>query len=214
MARYVEYVNREEWLASRIQTLGASEVASAMGMGFTSQLNLWKEKTGRKPHADLSANERVQYGAAAEEHLRGLFALQFKDKYQVEYHAYRVYHHAKHDFLTATLDGELTRLEDGKHGIWECKTAWIMSKRDEEQWADNSIPQHYFVQVLEQLGVAGFDFVVIQAQLIFSDGHSEIRQYYIERDEVEGDIVYVEGKAVEFWGYVTSDKQPSVDLEL
>lgn len=214
MANYVEYPNREEWLASRIHTLGASEVASAMGMGFTSQLDLWKEKTGRKPHADLTENKRVQYGTEAEEHLRALFALQFRDKYQVEYHAFRVYHHEKYDFLTATLDGKLIRLADGKYGILEIKTAWIMSKRDLEQWENNSIPNHYYLQVLAQLNATGFDFVVLVAQLIFDDHHSEIQQYYIERDEVEDDIAHVEGKAVEFWGYVTSDKQPPTSLTL
>ena len=214
MANYVEYANREEWLASRIQTLGASEVASAMGMGFISQLELWKEKTGRKPRTDLSNNARVTYGTYAEAPLRELFSLQFHDKYQVEWHPYRVYHHEKHDFLTATLDGQLTRIADGKHGILEVKTAWIMSKRDLEQWENNSIPNHYFAQAVEQLGVTGFDFVVLQAQLIFDDGHSEIRQYYIERNEVEDDIAHVEEKAVKFWGYVTSDKQPPTTITL
>lgn len=214
MANYVEYANRKEWLVSRQHTLGASEVASAMGMGFISQLDLWKEKTGRKPHNDLSANERVQYGTKAENHLRALFALQYADKYAVEYHGFRVYHHAKYDFLTATLDGELTRLADGKHGILEIKTAWIMSKRDLEQWENNSIPQHYYVQVVDQLNVTGFDFAVLTAQLIYQDGKSDIRQYFIERDEVESDIAYVEGEAVKFWGYVTSDRQPPVTLEL
>lgn len=212
MSNYTEYANRQEWLANRIHTLGASEVASALGMGFVSQLDLWKEKTGRKLHADLTENERVQYGTAAEEHLRGLFALQFKDKYDVEYHAYRVYRHEKYAFLTATLDGELLRKADGKHGILEVKTAWIMSKRDLEQWENNSIPQHYFVQVCDQLGVTGFDFVVLQAQLIFQDGKSEIRQYYIERDEVQDEIAYVKQEAVKFWGYVTSGKQPPTIL--
>lgn len=214
MSNYTEYANREEWLANRIHTLGASEVASALGMGFVSQLDLWKEKTGRKARTDLSENERVQYGTAAEEHLRGLFALQFKDKYDVEYHAYRVYQHEKYDFLTATLDGELFRKADGKHGILEVKTAWIMSGRDLEQWENNSIPQHYFVQICDQLGVTGFDFVVLQAQLIFQDGKSEIRQYYIERDEVQDEIAYVEQEAVKFWGYVTSGKQPPTVLEI
>lgn len=214
MSNYTEYANREEWLAGRQHTLGASEVASALGMGFVSQLDLWKEKTGRKARTDLSENERVQYGTAAEEHLRGLFALQFKDKYDVEYHAYRVYRHEKYEWLTCTLDGEFFRKADGKHGILEVKTAWIMSKRDLEQWENNSIPQHYFVQVCDQLGVTGFDFVVLQAQLIFQDGKSEIRQYYIERDEVQDEIAYVEQQAVKFWGYVTSGKQPPTTLTL
>lgn len=214
MARYIEYANRQEWLASRQNTLGASEVASAMGQGYVSQLDLWKEKTGRKEHTDLSNNERVRYGTYAEAPLRELFSLQFHYVYEVEWHPYRVYHNEKCDYLTATLDGELTRKSDGKHGILEVKTAWIMSKRDLEKWENNSLPQNYYLQLLHQLNVTGFDFVVLVAQLIFPDGKSEIRQYYIERDEVEDDIAYVQEQAVKFWQYVTSDKQPPVTLEL
>lgn len=214
MARYVEYANRQEWLASRQNTLGASEVASAMGQGYVSQLDLWKEKTGRIPHNDLSGNKRVVYGTFAEAPLRELFSLQFHDIYEVEWHPYRVYHNDKYDYLTATLDGELTRKADGKHGILEVKTAWIMSKRDLDKWENNSIPQNYYVQICEQLGTTDFDFVVLFAQLLLPDNKSEIRPYFIERNEVENDIAYVEEQAIKFWQYVTSDKQPPVTWEL
>lgn len=76
------------------------------------------------------------------------------------------------------------------------------------------IPNHHYVQVCDQLGVTDFDFVVLQSQLIFQDGHSEIRQYYIERDEAESDIAYVQSEAVKFWGYVTSGKHPPTILEI
>ena len=157
---YIEWENREAWLKARRKTLGASEVASAIGMGFNSPIAVWQEKVGRREPKDLSTNERVQYGIQAEEHIRALFELQHKSEYSVEYHAFRVYHHAKYSFLTATLDGELIRLEDNAHGIWECKTTWIMSKADLERWDNNSIPQHYFIQVCDQLAVTRFDFVV------------------------------------------------------
>lgn len=209
-----EYPNRLEWLAARRSSLGASEVASVVGEGFSSALELWKEKRGLIEHPDLSTNPRVAYGTAAEEYLRALFALQFDGTYTVEYHPYRVYKNVRYPFLTATLDGELMRESDGKHGIWECKTAWIMSKADLDRWGNNSIPQHYYCQVCQQLGVTEFDFVVLTAQLIFTDGHSEIRHYTIERAEVENDIKFVQGEAVKFWRYVESGKQPPQRLTL
>ncbi len=211
---YIEWNSRETWLKARRKTLGASEVASAIGMGFNSPIVVWEEKVGKREPKDLSTNERVQYGIQAEEHIRVLFELQHKNDYSVEYHAFRVYHHEQHSFLTATLDGELTRLEDNAHGIWECKTAWIMSKADLERWDNNLIPQHYFIQVCEQLNVTGFDFVVLTAQLIFPDGKSEIRHYTIERKEVESEIEYITQKAVEFWKYVETDKRPPQTLTL
>lgn len=206
--KYNEYKDRAEWLAARNNSLGASEVASAIGMGFNSPLELWKEKTGKTEKSDLSDNGRVAYGIEAEEHIRALFALQFGDKYAVEYNPYRVYKHDKYDFLTATLDGELVRKADNKRGIWECKTAWIMSKNDLDKWADNGIPQHYYCQVCEQLSVTGYDFVVLSAQLIFMNGNSEIRHYTIERSEAEDDIKYIEAEAIKFWQYVKRGKCP------
>lgn len=214
MAEYIEFLNREEWLKSRINFLGASEIANAMGIGYETPLNLWKEKTGRKEHTDLSANTRVKYGTEAEEHIRALFALQHKDEYAIEYHAFRVYRHDKYSFLTATLDGELTRLADKSKGVWECKTAWLLSKADMQKWGNNSIPQNYYVQVCEQLAVTNYKFAVVTAQLIMPDGNSEIRHYQIERDEIENDIKYTQQEAVKFWAYVMSDKEPPQKLKL
>lgn len=214
MPKYKEYSNREEWLQARTKTIGASETASALGMGFNSQLDLWREKTGRKEHSDLSANSRVQYGTQAEEHIRALFALQNESKYKVEYHEFRVYEHDKYPYMTCTLDGELERLEDGKHGILEIKTAWIKSKNDLLNWENNSIPQHYYCQICQQLAVTGYDFAILYAQLIFSDGKSELRPYLIERGEVLADIEYVEQEVTKFWGYVEKDTQPPTTLTL
>ena len=59
---YIEWKNREEWLNARRKTLGASEVASAIGMGFNSPIVVWEEKVGKREPKDLSTNERVQYG--------------------------------------------------------------------------------------------------------------------------------------------------------
>ena len=147
--QYKEYPNREEWLQARKNSLGASEVASAMGMGFETQLDLWKEKTETQPHKSLDDNERVNYGTQAEEHIRALFELKNKDKYKVEYFPFRIYQSKENPFMTCTLDGELTRLVDGKKGGWEGKTAWIMSSQELSEW-DNRIPDKYFIQVLPQ----------------------------------------------------------------
>lgn len=213
MNKYTEYPNREAWLNARNKTLGASEVASALGMGFATPFDLWREKTGRAPHSDLSDNERVRYGSKAETHLRSLFELQFCGEYEVEYNAYRVYRHADFDFLTCTLDGELIRLSDGVKGVWECKTAKIQRKSDLDEW-NGRIKQAYYVQICEQLVVTGYDFAVVTAQLILPDGNSEIRHYTIERSEIENDIEYVKNEAVKFWRYVQNDTKPPLKLTL
>lgn len=215
MSNYVDYPNREEWLKGRENTLGASEVACVLGVGFQPAVDLWKVKTGRVNPKDLSENARVKYGTEAEEYLRALFSIKNADKYKVEYFPYRTYIHAKYPFLHATLDGELTRLSDGKKGIWECKTVWITSAKILDDWSGR-IPDKYYVQVCDQLAVTGYDFAVVTVELIFPDGDSEIRNIPIDRTEqVENDIRYVETEAVRWWNeYVVKEKKPPIKMTL
>ena len=215
MANYIDYPNREEWLKGRIKSLGASEVACVLWEGFDPATELWKEKTGRKQRKDFSNDKRVEYGTNAEDYLRSLFALKHKDKYKVEYFPYRTYIHEKYPFLHATLDGELVKLESGKRGVWECKTVWVMSRKELENW-NGKIPQKYYIQVLDQLCVMKYDFAVVTVELIFPDGNSEIRNYTIERNEqVENDIKYIETEAAKWWSeYVVKDKKPPIKMTL
>lgn len=215
MPKYIDYSNREEWLKGRIHSLGASEVASVLGMGFQNPIDVWEEKTGVKPHKEFKGDKRVDYGSQAEEHLRCLFALKNKGKYEVEYFPYRTYFHEKYGFLHATLDGELTRIEDAEKGVWECKTVFIMSRRELEEW-EGKIPNKYYIQVLDQMAIMNYKFAVITAEIISSDGNSEIRNYTIERTEdVENDIRYVIKEAVDFWTkYVIPKKKPPIKMIL
>ena len=210
----VQYKDREDWLAGRSKSIGASEVAIILGeASYKSPLELWKEKTGRKTPDDISDDERVSYGTEAEEHLRELFALKHRRDYKVEYKPFLVYHHGEKPYMTCTLDGELVRLSDGKRGVWECKTALIQSKRALEEW-DGRIPNNYFCQVCDQLNITQFDFLVLSAELRFPDNTAEIREYTIEADEVRADMAYVEEEVTKFWRYIESDKQPPVVIRL
>jgi len=210
---YIDYPNREEWLKGRINTLGASEIASAMGMGFMSQIDLWKIKTGRMPAKDISQSSRVKYGTDAEEHLRALFALKHKNEYRVEYHPYRTYINTDIPFMSCTLDGELVRLSDGARGIWEGKTVWIIRSSELEEW-NGKIKQAYYIQVLGQLDITKWDFAIVTVEIIFPDKNSEIRHYQIERSGAIKAISTVENGARKFWGYVESNKQPPITVRL
>ena len=214
MPNYIDYPNREEWLKGRIHSLGASEVASVLGIGFQTPIDLWKVKTGRANSKDLSENERIKYGNEAEDCIRRLFALKHVKSYMVEYFPYRVYL-SENKVLSATLDGELTRLSDGAKGILEIKTVWINSKKELDDW-DGRVKPAYYVQVLSQLSVTKYDFAYVYAEIIFPDGKSELRPYLIDRTEqVERDIKYVETEAVDWWNeYVVNGKKPPVRLTI
>lgn len=211
---FIEYPDRAAWLAGRKSGVGASEAAAAIGLSPSkSPLTLWKEKTGRQAEDDLSENERVEYGTLAEEHIRALFTLQHKNEYDVKYHAYRIYAHDEFPFLTCTLDGELIDRETAERGVWECKTAWISSRADLDEWRDR-IPNKYYIQVLYQMFVTERSFAVLTAQLIFRDGNSEIKNYTIRADECADDTQFIIDGVRDFWKYVETDKQPPMMITL
>lgn len=212
-SRYIEYNNREEWLANRIKSIGASEVASAIGLSpWMSQEELWEIKTGKREPKDLSTNSRVIFGQQAEGLIRDLYALEHPE-YEIEYHPYRVYYNEDAPFLTATLDGELIRTADGIKGIYEGKTAEVGKKIQWEEWK-NKIPTNYYCQLCQQLYCVGeeYQFSVLNAKLKRLNGDSEIRSYEFNREEMEEDIRLIVNEARRFWKYVKDDKRPPLKI--
>lgn len=212
---YKEYPDRETWVRSFDNRIGASEIAIICGFAnYKSPVDLWKEKTGRKKADDISDDELVSYGKEAEQYLRALFALKHRHKFDVDYHPYRVYYNDETPYLTATLDGELIEKDTGRRGIYECKTCLIQSRQALESW-HSQIPQKYYCQVCQQLYTTGYYYAVVNAELRFTDGNAEIREYYIERADIEDDIKYVVSQGSEWWNkYVTTDKAPPVTIRI
>ena len=211
----------EQWLAARRQGVGASECSAIVGMNpYMSSVELWKLKTGRKEVADISSKPHVAYGHAAEAPLRELFALDYADRFEVGYGGeFDVVRHPQHPFIFATLDGRLVEKETGRKGVLEIKTTEILRSMQREKWQSEDgpcIPDNYFCQCVHQLIATGWDFVVLHAQLKRDYGGGDIRcerrSYFIEREEVEDDIVYLLGEEIKFWGYVERDEEPPLVL--
>lgn len=215
MLTYREYENRAAWLGDRKNSIGASEIAAVMGLNsLQSPQQVYREKVGLASPPDLSNNAAVQYGTAAEQHLRELFALKHLGEYEVEYHPYRVYYDSDTPCLTCTLDGELIRCEDGKRGVWECKTALANTKASAQAW-DGQVPQKYYCQLCQQLGITDYDFAILNAELRHPDGSAEIKEYYVEYNDIENDIGTVLEFGREFWrNNVLAKKEPPVILRL
>ena len=120
---YIEYDNREDWLAGRTKSIGASEVSAAVGLNpFMSQLELWEIKTGRKKPKDLSNVSRVVFGQNAEGLIRDLYMLEHPE-FTLEYHPYRVYFQTELPFLTATLDGEPFAFGEDDRALFSIKNS-------------------------------------------------------------------------------------------
>lgn len=211
----------EEWHRARLKGIGGSEAAAIIGRSpWCSNVELWRRKTGRETAPDISSNEAVRYGHDAEPLIRGLFALDYAEKYEVGYGgAFDMVRHPEHPFIFATLDGRLVEKNTGRLGVLEIKTTSIVRSMQKEKWWKDGkpcIPDQYYCQIIWQLIASGFDFAVLHAQLKYEYGdevRSERRTYFVERSEVLEDIEYLQAEGVKFWTeYVEKDRQPNLLL--
>lgn len=203
---------RQEWLDSRT-TIGGSEASAIMGCNpYKSNVQLWLEKTHQAEADDISNVEFVKYGQEAEKYLRELFKLDYPS-YKVGYTENNIWHNDRFPFAHASLDGWLTD-EDGRKGIWECKTTNILQSMQREKW-DHRIPDNYYIQILHYLMVTEFDFVVLKAQLKSNykgEIYLQTKHYEIERSEVEEDILLLAEEEKRFWEDVQQMRKPSLIL--
>lgn len=212
MVEMIVLKDREEWLQHR-NRIGGSDAAAIVGMNpYRSNVELWQIKTGQLEQEDISEKPYVKYGTEAEQYLRELFRLDFPE-YTVCYEENNMFLSDKYPFGHASLDGWLID-EDGRKGIWECKTTNILQSMQKEKWKDR-IPDNYYIQILHYLLITEFDFAVLKAQLKYDfDGEIflQTRHYKIERSEVQEDIDYLEAEERRFWQQVQERRM--LDLKL
>lgn len=215
-----EIKTHDAWVRARQKGIGASEAAAVIGRSpWLDNVELWRRKTGRAQAPDISNNEAVAYGHAAEAPIRELFALDYPE-YEVTYGgAFDLVRHPEHPFILATLDGRLVERDTGRRGVLEIKTTNIVRSMQKEKWWGPDgpcVPMQYYTQIIHQLLVTGFDFAVLHAQLKYhygDDVRSERRTYFIERDEVQEDIAYLLEAELDFWNnYVLADREPPLIL--
>lgn len=214
MLVYKHFKDREAWLKGRkkFPGIGASEAAAVVGASsWMSPIELWKIKTGQKEPPNLSANEFIQYGTQAEEHLRALFMLKHEE-FTLDYRAFDFLFQKERPWLRCTLDGELV-YPDGERGILEIKTASIQSKSQYAQWNER-IPDHYLIQILHQFLATGFPFAYLTAELIFQDGTSSLRTYYFLAKDYSEEMEWLLEQEEKFWEQVIEKKNPAAQLIL
>ena len=212
MVEMIKLKDREEWLQHR-DRIGGSDASAILGMNpYRNNIELWQIKTGQLIPEDISDKPFVKYGTEAEQHLRELFKLDFPE-YQVFYEENNMWLNDRFPFAHASLDGWLVD-QEGRKGIWECKTTNILQSMQKEKW-NHRIPDNYYIQILHYLMVTEFDFAVLKAQLK-SEFNGEIylqtKHYKIERSDVETDIKFLESSEREFWKKVQERKRPGLIL--
>lgn len=213
MFKIIQCKDHEDWLKKRSYGIGGSDASAVVGMNsYKTNIDLFEEKTGRVIPADISDKPYVKYGTEAEPLIRQLFALDYPE-YKVEYHGDCILQCVEYPFLQASLDGELTD-PAGRRGILEIKTTNILQSMQYEKWHDR-IPDNYYIQVLHYLLVTGYQFAVLRAHLRSdwkNDQRTNVKHYFLERSEVENDLVMLLKAEIKFWQYVERGKRPPLIL--
>lgn len=205
--------SREEWLKHRMQGIGGSEISAVVGLNpYMSNVDLWELKTGAVEPEDISDKPYIKYGTQAEPLLRDLFKLDFP-QYEVFYEENNSFRNSKFPWALASLDGWI-RDENGRVGVWECKTTNILQSMQKEKW-NHQIPSNYYCQVLFYMAVIEADFAVLKAQLKTEFNgipYLQTRHYFIERADVQEDMDYLMGKGAEFWESIKNKEKPGLLL--
>lgn len=222
-------LSREEWLALRLASIGASEAAAACGENpHQSALELWMYKTGRAAPLDLSDMERVFWGNVHEpavvrvtcERL-GLRLLSLEeaaaalgDSVGVEIlgavEGRQLFLRSKQfPWMTATLDGVAQDPADASFGGIEAKTT---DKRNAKDWdaedgEDGRAPDYYRIQVAHQLAVATpLSWGVLSC--LVGGNHLEVLPRMMRADAPIDALLKLER---EFWARVKGDSAPEAD---
>ncbi len=207
------FPTREAWLEARKNYIGGSDASAVVGMNpYKSNVDLWLEKTGQVIPEDISHKPYVQYGHDAEYHLRELFRLDFPE-YQVFYEEDNMFTNEKYPWGHFSADGWLQDA-NGRKGILEIKTTEILQSMQKEKW-NHKIPDNYYIQILHGFLIMEAEFAILKAQLktVF-DGvpYLQTRHYFIERQEVEEDIKFLESSERRFWHDVQKKIRPALIL--
>lgn len=210
-------ITEQEWLELRKQGIGGSECSSILGLNpYMSNLALWKIKTNRKEETDISDKPYVKYGKENEHIIRNRFIEQYCNKYDLYHEDYDVWFSTKHDFLFASLDGELTNIETGEKGILEIKTC-MLNKYNRNKWDGNKLPPNYYCQILHYLMVTGFSYALVYVQ--FRDYENNVIGYKlynrIDAKDKQKDIDNLRKAEIYFWNYnVLQDIKPKTIHQL
>lgn len=157
----------ELWHFSRRLGIGASEVASVLGLNpYKTPIEVWEEKTGRRAPADLSGNLKVRVGIKTEAVVAELYA---------EDHGVRLRRHKGQPMKGAPwVRCSPDRLIVGQKKGVEIKTGTLTP-----QWGESGsdeVPVSYLLQVQQCMAVYGYTEWDLAAEL-FGPGGVDLRYY-------------------------------------
>jgi len=140
-----------EWLSAHKGKLGAHDIASIVGVGRQTPLQVWAKLTGKVEAEDISQKSYVRRGIALEPVVLRLFAEETKRKVGP---SPGLVQHPALDWIATTPDAVQTFTGPGdRQGVVEAKTSGFGHHRE---WLAG-VPLLVLVQVHMQLACCGFD---------------------------------------------------------
>lgn len=184
----------DAWRRARAKRLGGSEIASVLRISpYKTRRDLWSEKSGRKPQADISNLPHVRRGIDAEPIARAKIESLLGTKYTTP-----VVKHKRHAWAVASLDG--LSLYPGREHILEIKT---MSKDKHQEVAWGIIPDYYECQLQWNMMIAERDRCLFAS---YRPEDESLYWFWVDADRTEQ--TYIMERAVEFWSFVEQDTPP------
>ncbi len=183
-----------EWLAARLEGIGASEASAAIGVSpWQSPIGLWAEKLGLTPPQAETLPMRI--GSELEPLIARLYTEQTGAKVR---RVNMLRQHPTHPFMLASIDRRAgKRLVELKYSLRG--TGYGEPGTDE-------VPDEVLVQVLHQMAVSDVDEADVAAII---GGRQDVQIYPIRRS-AEAEAAIVEREA-EFWDHVQSRTEPPLD---
>lgn len=173
----VRYPSRDEWRANRNRnprtgglTVGGSDAPVVEGISsFKTAQELMAELRGEVERPNLDGNPNIQRGVQSEPLIRQLFAVEHPE-YQVADGTGIVFYSKRYPWASASLD---TILMDARgFGSHEIKSVMYSSK-----WKGDFAPDDYFIQVVHQMMVTGWEYGLLHARIVGRYTHDKLYQY-------------------------------------
>lgn len=145
---------RDDWLEARKSMVGASDVATLLGLGkYGDPFTVWASKTGRS--VDEPQNDAMRRGQIFETAIVELWAERFAG-FPIVTRRQGLLRNREHPIVGATVDRLSCCLMDGTAA--RCLVE-VKSQNDMREWADNEVPLAFQLQGLWQLIATGRDHV-------------------------------------------------------
>ena len=138
-------ITHEQWLTARRKGVGGSDSAAVCGLSrYSSPLEVWLQKTGRKPATP--DNEAMYFGHLLEPIVREEFAC--RTGLNVKECPYLMAH-ANYPFMLANVDGIVTE-KDGTKSVLEIKTTGSFTTAKD---IEDGLPVEWYCQVQHYMAV-------------------------------------------------------------